>query len=603
MNKVISSLLLSCLLISCSYFTGNKDVQHFDYKVGILGTPSAPNVECNDKNMELMKELGFNTMQLNIAWGYRPADNALNLEDVISVPAEFRLPVDEDSTLNKNIGSSKTFIHAPYRIAARAAELKHRIVMCEKYGMRTIFHFGAPFVAYPAVEPLSQCISDPQTLKRYVKLIENFHREFPGVDDLLLYTYDQNAWLCSEDGPCKRCSGVPLDNRVTKFVNTLARTWHKLNKDGRLWWEPWEISAGQTYAAIEKLDPACVGLSIHSSITEVQIASAADRWFKNVLTLAGERKIPVLGEVWLGTATEEIEPYIYLPSPLATLRALRAMNNAGKLTGIKEYYGNIPDREDPNLRMASIFFQNHEINDDEALNLLAKPYENAAGKVKLYWRYSSEVIEMYPWDISWFTREVGRSDPQHLLTAATLKGASWVTPSWLSNRRAAFMRTVETESPHFWMLEDAQLRFEATARKIDQSLAAAADARKDVPKKYLAEFDMGVNELIGFKQRCLAYTYHIRETNLCKIMRRSIEKTGKVNDANLTELRTILIKDQQNQGAGNLIAPAIEMLDKDVRKFLNTYFNKPKSSGVKADMYFNESLPPNVKTVWTVTSQ
>lgn len=592
--------LLIALLFSCKPEDTN---QSFKYKVGILGAPSSPNVEWNDKNMELMKELGFNTMQLNIAWGYRPADNALNLEDVIPVPAEFRLPVDEDSTLNKNVGNSKTFIHAPYRIAARAAELKHRIAMCKKHGMRTIFHFGAPFVAYPAVEPLSQCISDPQTIKRYVKLIENFHKEFPGVDDLLMYTYDQNAWLCSEDGSCERCSAVPLDKRVSNFVNILAQTWKKLNPDGRLWWEPWEISAGQTYAAIEKLDSTCVGLSIHSSITEVQIAMAADRWFKNVLTLADGRKIPVLGEVWLGTATEEIEPYIYLPSPLTTLRALRAMNNAGKLAGIKEYYGNIPDREDPNLRMSSIFFNNPDITDDKALALLAEPYKSASEKIQQYWKYSSEVIEMYPWDISWFTREVGRSDPQHLLSAATLKGASWVTPSWLSNRRAAFMRTVETDEPHFWMLEDAQLRFEATARKVDQALVAATDARNDVPEKYLAEFDMGVKELIGFKQRCLAYTYHIRETNLCKMMRRSIEKTGKVNEANITELRTILLKDQQNQGAGNLLTPAIELLDKDLKSFLMKYFNKPIPSGVKADMYFNDSLPPEVKTVWTITSQ
>lgn len=599
-KQIICISLFILLLFSCKQEDGN---QSFKYKVGILGAPSSPNVEWNDKNMELMKELGFNALQLNIAWGYRPADNALILEDVIPVPAEFRLPVDEDSTLNKNVGSSKTFIHAPDRIAARAAELKHRIALCKKHGMRTIFHFGAPFVAYPAVEPLSQCISEPKTINRYIKLIENFHSEFPGVDDLLMYTYDQNAWLCSEDGPCNNCNGVPLDKRVSNFVNLLAQTWKKLNPDGRLWWEPWEISAGQTYAAIEKLDPASVGLSIHSSITEVQIAIPADRWFKNVLTLAEERNIPVLGEVWLGTATEEIEPYIYLPSPLTTLRALRAMNNAGKLYGIKEYYGNIPDREDPNLRIASIFFNEPDITDDKALSLLAKPYKDATEKIQQYWKYSSEVIEMYPWDISWFAREVGRSDPQHLLSAATLKGASWVTPSWLSNRRAAFMRTVETDEPHFWMLEDAQLRFEVTARKVDQALVAAADARNNVPKKYLSEFDMGVKELIGFKKRCLAYTYHIRETNLCNMMRHSLVKTGKVNNTNLTELKAILIKDQQNQGEGNLLGSAIELLDKDLESFLKKYFNIPVPTGVKAHMYFNDSLPPDVKTVWTITSK
>ena len=603
MYKVVLFLILSSLLISCNNFINSKKAQNVDYKVGIIGAPSFPNVEVNDRNMQLMKKLGFNALQLNIAWGYRPDDNPLNLEDVLVLPKKFELPVDIDSTLNTNVGSSKTFIRTPDKIAARANELKHRIALCKKYGMRSIFHFGAPFVAYPAIEPLSQCISDPLTIERYVTLLNNFHHEFPGVDDLLLYTYDQNAWLCSEDGVCERCNGVPLDKRVASFVNRLAQTWNSLNNDGKLWWEPWEISAGQTYSIIEQLDSKCVGLSIHSSITEVQIALPADRWFKNMLTLAEEKNIPVIGELWLGTATEEVEPYLYLPTPLATLRALRAVNNGGKLKGIKEYYGNIPDREDPNLRMTSIFFNKPEISDNDALELLCKPYKNAAKKIEAYWKYSSEAIEMYPWDISWNSREVGRSDPHHLMTAATLKGVSWETPSWQSNRRAAFMRTVETETPHFWMMEDAQLRYEATARKIDQALVYANEARENVPKEYLSEFEMSIKELEGFRQRVLAYAYHIRETNLCNMMRCSLEKTEKVKEENLRELREILIKDQQNQGAENSIGQAINLLDKDLKKFLKTYFNDAKLSGVKADMYFNESLPPEVKTVGTFTSK
>jgi hypothetical protein len=198
---------------------------------------------------------------------------------------------------------------------------------------------------------------------------------------------------------------------------------------------------------------------------------------------------------------------------------------------------------------------------------------------------------------------VGRSDPHHLMSAATLKGVSWETPSWQSNRRAAFMRTVETETPHFWMMEDAQLRYEATARKIDQALIYANEARANVPKEYLSEFEMSIKELQGFRQRVLAYAYHIRETNLCNMMRVTFEKTGKVNESNLKELRTVLLKDQQNQGGENEIGKAVDLLDKDLKKFLLLYFNKPVPTGVKADMYFNDSLPPNVKTVWTVTSK
>lgn len=585
----IALVFIIPIILSCSDGINTVNVQNVDYKVGIPGAPSFPDVAWNDRNMQLMQKLGFNALQLNIAWGYRPGDNPLNLEDVLVLPGKFITKVDIDSSLNTNVGSSKTFIRTPDKIGARARELKHRIALCKKYGFRTIFHFGAPFVAYPAIEPLSQCISDPLTVERYVTLIRNFNSEFPGVDDLLLYTYDQNAWLCSENGKCERCFGIPTDKRVAAFVNTLAKTWNGLNKTGRLWWEPWEISAGQTYSAVGQLDSSCVGLSLHSSITEVQIALPADRWFKNMVTLAEENNIPVIGEVWMGSATEEVEPYISLPTPLATLRALRAVNNAGKLKGIKEYYGNIPDREDPNLRMTSIFFNHPGISDLEALKLVSKPYKDAAGKIAIYWKYSSEAIEMYPWDISWNSREVGRSDPNHLLTAATLKGVSWETPSWQSNRRSAFMRTVETETPHFWMLEDAQYRFDATAQKIDKALVAAKEASNDVPKEFQVEFARSVKELEGLRQRVLAYVYHIRETNLCNMMRHSLDKKGVVNDANLNELKEVLLKDQQNQGTENPIGLAIGLLEKDMNMFLKTYFI--------------DSEPSGSRNVWSVTSQ
>jgi len=35
-----------------------------------------------------LKAVGFNEVQLNIAWGYRPFDEPLNLIDVVTVPGE-----------------------------------------------------------------------------------------------------------------------------------------------------------------------------------------------------------------------------------------------------------------------------------------------------------------------------------------------------------------------------------------------------------------------------------------------------------------------------------------------------------------------------------
>lgn len=559
-----------------------------DLRVGIMGAPSFPLVEWNDKNVLELKNRGFNAMQLNIAWGYRPNDNPLNLEDVLVLPKKFELPVDIDSTLNINVGSSKTFIRSPDKIAARAKELKHRIAMCKKYGLRSIFHFGAPFVAYSPVEPLSQCISNPLTNERYVTLFQNFYKEFPGVDDLLIYTYDQNAWLCSEVGPCPHCHGKPLDKRVAAFINKLGQTWKQLNPKGTLWWEPWEISAGQVYKAIDLLDPSSVSLSLHSSIAEVQIAFPADRWFKNVLNKAAEKNINVLAELWLGGATEELEPYTNIATPLATLRALRAIYDAGKLKGIKEYYGLIPGREDPNLRMTSIFFKNPRISDKVAMSQLASVYGSVAKEVSEYWKLTSEAIEFYPWDVSWLAREVGRSDPDHLLSAAVLKGASWQTPSWQSSRRSSFMRTDQTDEPNFWMREDIQLRCEQAALKMKQAIELAKSISSKVPVLYKDYFVKSIKELEGFKRTTLCYVYHLRETNLANNMRASLAAGQSILQDNIDEMKELLNTDKANMINPAPIDEAIKLFQSDIKEFLKKYFIHTE--------------PTNAKAVWNITS-
>lgn len=565
--KKITALL--CMLY------GMQVMAQLKYKVGFLGAPSWPHTEWNDSNMQKMKDLGFNTMQLNIAWGYRPGDEPLNLEDVLGLPAGQRWTAGDSVYMDS--------LRRPGQVVERGRRLRQRIGICRKYGFRTIFHFGAPCVLYPAKEPLDQCISDEATVARYVALIKDLHAQYPGVDDLLCYTYDQNAWLCSEFGPCPRCHGVPLPQRVSKFVNRLARTWRSLNPHGIFWWEPWELSAGETYRTVDLLDSTCIGLSIHSDIAEVQVALPADRWFRNIVVQAKGRKMPVIGEVWTGGPTEEVEPYLHIAAPLATLHALRTVASCSP-DGIKEYYGNIPDKEDPNLRMTGIFFHQPAIGDDAALAELARPYGAASKEVIVYWKLASEGIALYPWDVSWLAREIGRSDPAHLLTAAVLKGASWQTPSWQSTRKTAFMRTDDTAQPNFWMREDIQLRCEQAALKMGDALKVALGVRDRVPVVYKAVFVKSMEELDGIRRRTLAYAYHLRETNLAEMVR-----GGGIRSACKEEMKSLLEKDRANQGGSADIDEALRLLEKDSDKFFSTYFLPTPPSGKKEG--------------WTITSQ
>ena len=581
---VVAALVAGAIVVAVKPAAADPtSARRVDYRVGFLGAPCHPHVEWNDANLERLKALGFNCIQLNIAWGYRPNDEPLNLEDVVELPAGVALmPGDIDRAPTRSAE----------KIAARSAELTKRIALCRKHGLRTIFHFGAPNVFYPPQDPdkpLDLCISDAATVERYRLLVRAFHEKFPGVDDLLCYTYDQHAWLCSEWGPCPRCHGIPLHERVTAFVNMMARTGHGLQKDGVLFWEPWELSAGETFRCMDDLDASCVGLALHSNIAEVQIAIAADRWFRNTVGKAARLGIPVLGEVWLGGATEEMEPFIHVPTPLATLRALRAVNASGPLKGIKEYYGLIPDREDPNLRMSGIFFADPDISDEAALTKLAEPYGPSAAKVAEYWKLVSMAVEIYPWDVSWLSREVGKSDPAHLLSAATLKGASWQTPSWQSTRRGLFIRTDQTTLPNHWLREDVQLRFEQTATLLDEALAAAAAARPEVPVALSEAFGKSVEEVTGLRRRVLAYAYHLRETNLADMIRNA-EKVGSGNVERMwKELREVMVRDQENMGTAEPLAAAIALLDADRPAFLATYFLPTGPTGKKEG--------------WTITSE
>ena len=324
-------------------------------------------------------------------------------------------------------------------------------------------------------------------------------RGVAGVDDILVYTYDQDAWLCSEFGPCPRCLGVPLHERLAPFLNELARAWRRLSPQGRLWWEPWELSAGQVLRCVERLQPEGLGLALHSNIAEVMATHPVDRWFKNTCGLALRRGIPVIAECFLGATSEEVEPFLNLAHPLVTLRALKALAAVPGVVGIKEYYGLAPDREDPNLRMTGLFFANPRITEDEALRELARPYGKAARKMIGFWRLASEGMELFPWETSWFIREVG-PEPGRITACRRRCSEAMDCPRrrWRSSRHGTFMRTEPEYPPDPWMLEDVQLRCEVAADRMRRALNIGAKLRRDLPEAFSAGFARNLFDLGRF---------------------------------------------------------------------------------------------------------
>ena len=39
-----------------------------------------------------------------------------------------------------------------------------------------------------------------------------------------------------------------------------------------------------------------------------------------------------------------------------------------------------------------------------------------------FWRLTSQGMELFPWETTWYIREIGRSRVDHSLSAATLRG-------------------------------------------------------------------------------------------------------------------------------------------------------------------------------------
>ncbi len=535
----------------------------FNYKIAILGCPSQPDVQWTYENVSRLKALGFNAVQLNIAWGSRPADEALNLEDILLLPGMENEERHETSD--------------PGRIAERAAELKGRAKICKDLGLHTLFHFGAPYNGISGYrnEKLSRCLLDKETPQYYVKMLEAFTEEFRDVDDILVYTYDQDAWLCDEFGQCENCYGMPLDQRVVEFINLLGGVWNSHRTDGRLWWEPWELSAGQILQCIGRLNPKFIGLMLHSNIAEVMAALPVDRFVKNACQMAERRDIPVVIEGFLGAASEELEPFRHMSYPLVTLRQLKAIAQVGGVVGIKEYYGLLPGKEDPNLRMTSLFFENCGIDEGDALRVLSTLYGSCKAEIAEYWNYCSSGMELFPWEVSWFARKQGYSDIRHTMNAAFLRGQMCHTPSWESSRRCIYMKT-DDQDPEPWLLEDIQLRCLMSADQLSKALKLGQNLVHAIPREIADDFEAGLDELSRFAKVCLAYAYHIRETNLTFLIKKRHEAKAEIPLHIIDELKDILKKDKINQGESEEIDAALKILDTNLDEFLKRYFTNPE---------------------------
>lgn len=444
-KNVLVLTLLSVLILTPVFSQKKTDPNKngrggYEYFVGIVGNPSVvSDIRWDDEQLKDLKELGVNMLQLSIAWGGKPGNEVINLEDL------------ED----------------PQQVE----KWKYRISQCEKHGFKTLAHFGVPrMLNYDPVKPA--CIQDEQIRSTYVNLMNKFMTTFPEVNDILVYTYDQQAWICSEFGPCPKCTGIPISDRLPSFLELLKNTMQKnrSNVKTTLWWKPWEISKGQTIEILKKIDHNGFGLMLNSS-TSNEVYPFNDGSFKSDLGLkrlvqfAYEHNIPVVGEF-----DHTLYKPLYLIDDFFPRLIYEQMNGWKEMQGVigvKEYYGFAPSTYSVNYTMLKAWMKAPSASLDELLKQIATPYGKKTAPLMIQaWEYVAQAVEAYPWDVTYLIGPMGldRNDKgEHGWDYVKIVNGTWDTPIWEANRRANFMLT-DSKTAHPWIFEDAGLRLEDAAQ-------------------------------------------------------------------------------------------------------------------------------------------
>ena len=515
----------------------------FKYFVGIVGNPSVPDISWSDEELEQIKALGVNMVQLSIAWGGKPANEVLNLEDLD---------------------------------AEQRAKFAFRIKQAKKHGLKTIAHFGIPrMINYSPVQPA--CILDPAVQKKYQELLTDFMTSFPEVDDVLVYTFDQRAWLCSEFGPCPRCTGVPLDERVPQFLDLLNETMQKCRPNTRLWWKPWELSRGQVVTILGKVKPAGFGLALNPS-TSNEVYPFNDRAFKSDLgvkrfvQLAKEHGIPVLGEF-----DHTFYKPLYLIEdffPRLVYEQMNCWKEMPGIVGVKEYYGFSPTTFSVNAAMLKAWMKSPSASLDQLLNEIAAPYgPQAAPLLQQAWEYTAQSVEAYPWDTTYLIGPIGLDrhwDGSHDWEPVHIISTTWDTPIWKANRRGNFMLTDEPKA-HPWLFEDAGLRLEDAAALgfkavgfYDQAIAAGGPKADDIRTQ---------REIVWKTSRSLrAKSLHYLMT-LAAQDARTVQNDEKQFPIVAKRLEALLKKDVENQGGNAAVAQKLAEFQRDPKAWVGKNLN------------------------------
>jgi hypothetical protein len=520
----------------------------------ILGNPDFAGEEhraYSAAQLRTLRDLGFNTVFVNLAWS-RPWLDAVTLEEVVT-------------------GTSYPWLSEPHHIERNVPRLRQRIAAIVEVGLRPFFLWGCPkqidLRTVPAqhhaaaleltgaphsrIDPrlAVACIQHPAVREHYRELLREHFALFGATAGILFYTVDELAEVCDEQDACPRCRGIPLHERLPDFLRFLRGVIDEHKPDAEMWWEPWEFTATQTYAVVERLDPR-IGLALHSSIHEVYYVNRPDGWFRHICRLAAERGIPVVAELFMGGTGEDLGPVPAFPCPRLVYEQLRSVRDIPAVGGIKEYYGTVAEHAGPNDWMLQAFLGAPDAPFATLVEGVAGRYGSAQPMLLRAWEHAARALEVYPWSLSWRLRHYNMErydrprpgSPWGERFAHTLL-TPWTTPSWESSRRAAYIVSSSVEPVGARMLMETEAQFERVIASLERALDDLDAAHAVAEPAHHADIARQELSVRIFRHLTLARLLHLRADRAADALRHA------AGAADVATLRGTLQQDIDNARA------------------------------------------------------
>jgi hypothetical protein len=134
-----------------------------------------------------------------------------------------------------------------------------------------------------------------------------------------------------------------------------------------------------------------------------------------------------------------------------------------------------------------------------------------------------------------------------------------------------FMKT-DNGQPHFWMLEDMELRCELTADTLEKASNLGARILGELTEaRDKAQFQQIQDDVDIFRRVSRSYALHLRETNIAQMLRQDLAAGRPMTPALVEELHRLLDSDAANQEGRGRVVEMRRLFAQNPEEFVRRY--------------------------------